>query len=283
MRRIWCVLFAVILACSLALVCSAEETEAYTYTASNGVSFTVPDGWSEFLKVDDPVDGRVQFVCDQNPMLTIVYVYGDLYRAEGAEHFDGKDPREFRSREELDNAVVGAKAMEELLNWEEQESSVAVYGGRVYYCKTELETSGETPIPITYMARVENGYLHMFAMSVEQDDPQLQHLQDMLSGASYSGMESLPNFSNEGVRNREQMYLLIVCLMIGLYSLPIIVYRYCIRRKPVPAKNAGRIVVIYGLCLFFPMCIVLSEIVSVVIAGSALVLWSCINYHMLTK
>jgi hypothetical protein len=66
----------------------------------------------------------------------------------------------------------------------------------------------------------------------------------------------------------------------AVYSLPIIIFRYMIRRKPVSPKWAKIITIIYGLVALFAMFILLA-LSGQGAPGGAIVLWSYINYRML--
>ena len=74
--------------------------------------------------------------------------------------------------------------------------------------------------------------------------------------------------------------LLIVSLIVTIviYSLPIIIYRYAIKKQPIPEKKAKKITIIYGIIAFIVMAVV-----SGGAPGAAIILWSTVNYKMLTK
>lgn len=70
-------------------------------------------------------------------------------------------------------------------------------------------------------------------------------------------------------------------LTVGIYSFPIIIYRYVIRRAPVEKKKAKWITIIYGICAGIVMTVILVSTGGKGINGTAIVLWSGINYRML--
>ena len=71
-------------------------------------------------------------------------------------------------------------------------------------------------------------------------------------------------------------------LTIALYSLPIIIYRYAIKRSPVEKKKAKKITIIYGIAAFTLMSVLLFVTNESVASGSPILIWSWINYKMLT-
>ncbi len=74
----------------------------------------------------------------------------------------------------------------------------------------------------------------------------------------------------------------LVCT-IGIYSLPIVVYRHAVKKKPIPPSNAKKIIVIYGICSFFFMSVLINILGGEGGAGGAIFLWSWINYGVLTE
>lgn len=75
--------------------------------------------------------------------------------------------------------------------------------------------------------------------------------------------------------------LLAIFITVVIYSLPIIIYRYAIRKSPVPRKKAKKITVIYAIVFFFLASILLFTTETGGASGFAIILWSFINYRML--
>ena len=76
--------------------------------------------------------------------------------------------------------------------------------------------------------------------------------------------------------------LLNLFFTILVYSFPIIIYRYAIKKSPVEKKKAKAITIIYGICAFIAMSFLISAINGKGAAGGAILLWSWVNYRMLT-
>ena len=76
--------------------------------------------------------------------------------------------------------------------------------------------------------------------------------------------------------------LLNLIATIVVYSLPIIIYRYAIRKEPMERKKAKRITIIYGICAFIVMSAATFVINGSGVAGGAIFLWSWVNYRVLT-
>lgn len=68
-----------------------------------------------------------------------------------------------------------------------------------------------------------------------------------------------------------------------LCSLPIIIYRYAIKKEPVEKKKARKITIIYGVCAFLVSVAIVSSSGTRASAGTAVVFWSFVNYFVLTR
>jgi len=75
------------------------------------------------------------------------------------------------------------------------------------------------------------------------------------------------------------LFSLVVTVVV--YSLPIIIYRYLIRKEPVEKKRAKIIVIIYGIISFIVMSALIFILNGSGVAGGAILLWSWINYKVL--
>ena len=76
--------------------------------------------------------------------------------------------------------------------------------------------------------------------------------------------------------------LLSVLLTVGIYSLPIIIYRYGILQHPVEKGKAKKITIIYGVIAFLVMTVIAVAVNGNGAAGGAIFLWSWVNYKILT-
>ena len=82
-------------------------------------------------------------------------------------------------------------------------------------------------------------------------------------------------------RLRPERIFVDLLITIAIYSLPIIIYRYAIRQRPVKRKTAKIITIVYGVVAFLVMSIIVYSISRSAISGSAIVFWSFVNYRML--
>ena len=72
-------------------------------------------------------------------------------------------------------------------------------------------------------------------------------------------------------------------LTVAFYSLPIIIYRYVIRKAPVENKKAKKITIIYAIAAYVLVLALNIYMDTGNAPGSAIILWSYLNYRMLTN
>lgn len=83
--------------------------------------------------------------------------------------------------------------------------------------------------------------------------------------------------ASEGV-----VFLLNLLLTFCIYTLPFIIIRFAIRKKPYSAAQAKRMVIIYGIAAWLAMSVVMYASGGSV-AGGGVLLWSFINYKVLVS
>ena len=71
-------------------------------------------------------------------------------------------------------------------------------------------------------------------------------------------------------------------LTIAVYSLPIVIYRYGIVKHAVEKKKAKRITIIYAIAAFIVMSVIVFAGTGRAASGGGIILWSWVNYKMLT-
>ena len=78
------------------------------------------------------------------------------------------------------------------------------------------------------------------------------------------------------------VFLLNLLLTFCIYTLPFIIIRFVIRKRPYMAAHAKRIVIIYGIAAWLAMSVVMYASGGSV-AGGGVLLWSFINYKVLVS
>ena len=83
--------------------------------------------------------------------------------------------------------------------------------------------------------------------------------------------------ASEGV-----VFLLNLLLTFCIYTLPFIIIRFVIRKRPYTAAQAKRIVIIYGVAVWLIMTVAMI-VTDGRVAGASVLLWSFINYKVLVS
>lgn len=74
--------------------------------------------------------------------------------------------------------------------------------------------------------------------------------------------------------------LLDLFITFDFYTLPLLIWRYVIKKQPVEKAKAQKITIIYGIAAWIVMSILL-YIIDGSVAGGSILLWSYINYRIL--
>jgi hypothetical protein len=70
-------------------------------------------------------------------------------------------------------------------------------------------------------------------------------------------------------------------ITIAIYSLPIMIYRYAIKKSPIEPKKAKKISIIYGIAAFIVMFALILIANGSATWGGGILLWSYVNYRVL--
>lgn len=105
-----------------------------------------------------------------------------------------------------------------------------------------------------------------------------------------SGQPSMPSVGAYSNRTNEldlgrkiENFFLNLLFTVVIYSLPITIYRYAIRKKPFGKVKAIIITIIYGIVSFSVTVVSMTMIsISGAFAGKAILFWAIINYKMLS-
>lgn len=164
--------------------------------------------------------------------------------------------------------------------------------------------------------RLENGYLYTFQFSGESDNPCYEDFKSLLESVKYPvATNDLTSHSEESTEsalsskygNAESLtevvgypepetttpapvsksgigsIFLSLLITIIIYSVPIIIYRYAIAKHPIEEARAKKLAIIYGIIAFIIMSILIFATSGSGVAGGAILLWSWVNYKILTS
>ena len=281
MKRITAFLVCALLCAALTVTAQASRV---CQDAETGVSFLLPGGWREVPVTveDDLVDRSFVYV---NDAAFLSFGVLDLWQT-----LSSTEPSFPWSRSQLCSDTLSERDADALFG--DTIPAKIVYNDRTYYSLeleqliapdgTVLGAGGKTMayLKYGYLIAVSYSYLHTAGNTREAD------LFSVLDSMDYSALDArTEQEQGENSPISSTMLDLLVSLLITvtIYSLPIAVYRYGIRRRYVEKKLARRITIFYGAGAFLLMSVILTVVFHNGVAGGAILLWSSINYRILTS
>lgn len=166
---------------AMAAVDPGEYTDLET-----GLSFTLPEGWSQGDMLPGHSILKAKFVSDQ-----AVIMYGNM---DGWSAMSDSE-RIGLERGDIDQSFLTAEDIADIYGLDASEVSTATYGGREYYVAS---TNLGSPMGVnlgeffegTVLLRVENGYLFQFYCDGKPTDPQFKDMEAILNSARYPGVDN---------------------------------------------------------------------------------------------
>ena len=278
------IFYGLIVVIALFLSASLTVFAGYKYTDTDtGVTFVVPDGWYKAALSQERQIIDVKYRNDNNA--TFMYGKVDIYSSLSEEE-KGK-----YSRSDIDNSLLSKEDVAAALGATDSKVSMVTYNGKEYF-KVSYNSYSELMgtnvyINMVALARVDNGYLFTFQFTGDEYSQDYRDFESLLNSVEYPFQESSAHKSSSSFFTEDNYVLVLVfslIMTIAVYSLPIIIYRFMIRRSPVEKKKAIIITIIYAFIGFFIMAIIkfaLGE--EGVTNGAAIALWSMINYFILVS
>lgn len=292
--------FVFCMALGLVFVLSLVALGVSTYRdAISGTSFTVPDGWTEQPLSQDREFIQVKFTPDDGGLATILFgsadIWGQLTEAE----------KNGLSRDEYNISLFTKDDMAYTLDVNVSDIKSVALGSANFYRVDLTSEDTSSGITINYTqsiyTTIQNGYFIQFQYVFSGNDSNRGVFEETVKNASIPNSVTSPSTpASPQVTNHSQTVnatekhsdtsfqfdlggiLLSLLITVLIYSVPIMIYRYGILKKPVERKKAKIITIAYAFVAFLVMAVILSAR-GMGAPGSAIVLWSYINYSMLTK
>jgi hypothetical protein len=259
---------------------SVPDTAAFTYKDKDtGAEFIVPANWTQDTLSKDRQFLDVKFTSNKEPGLSILYGSTDMWGEMSASEKKGY------SRADLNNEIFTVDEFAETMGVPKSNVSTVSYGNKEYYKYTTVMTSSSYGVNLeatmTCLMRIENGYAYTFQFSGDNKNAYYKDFESLLGSVKYPEIQGgtivngMPEFSAVNI-------LLSLLVTIIIYSVPIIIYRYGIARRPIEKGKAKKITIIYAVIAFIAMSVLIFVINGSGAAGGAILLWSWINYKVLT-
>ena len=271
-------------------------TPAFQYNdAETGVSFTVPANWSEEPFYEEKEFLEVKFI--RYPEEVICIMYGSMDAWSKMSDIE----KSLYTRSDINTSLFTKADMAEFLGVSEDDVDLITYSGDEYY-RTEITQSASSYGvdiygTLTYLIHIENGYMFFFQYgrdaSSEHSDEGYDDFESLMWSVRYKSSDSTAAASTG---NRDLLLnsvmdgnIIEIIIIIGidiiatifLYTLPIIIYRYAVRKLPVEKGKAIKITIIYGIAAFIFMSVLITLLNENGAAGGSIILWSFVNYRIL--
>jgi hypothetical protein len=256
-----------------------------------GTTFTIPAGFTQ--KPSEESDGGISVMLepDDGSIQTISYISKDVWGTMPAENKAGY------TKADVDNSVMTVADFAEMFNISETQVSVVTYNGASYFkcvMSTKEVVDTEIDVQVMQLYRFSNGYMFLFQFTGTTGSEHYSDFEALLNSVKYPKAETPPAIaaapvsppvSNDGPQAgyTAESFLVSLVLTVVVYSLPIMVYRFCIRKAPAERKAAKRISIIYGIFAFIVMGLIVYALGGSLSGGGAVVLWSYVNYRILVS
>ncbi len=315
MRRLRAVILAA--AWLLGLVCFAPAAFAADYyeDEESGVRFEIFEGWEQ-----GEVDQNNEYVKEifYKELHFISYTYGDMWSMIPEEErllYDRSDINNSTFSEQYILNIYGTDGEVSIVNFGDNE--YYVWKGMLTGSNVGMDVELDSIVAVrVYDARM----YHFMCQAFTLEDAYVDEFEQMLATTEYTKETASapivtipPAAVQETFAMPEETYLyqseeedyfadneysyssynsdlpsaggvlLSLILTVVVYSLPIIIYRYGIRKRPMERKAAIKLTVLYGIGALFVMTLLMSALGGSSGLGGAIILWSFINFNMLTR
>ena len=271
-----------------------EYSPSFVYTDSKtGAYFTVPENWVEtdFSKEREFLSAK--FTSNLENGLTILYGSHDLWN-----ELSDSEKRGY-TRSDFNNSQFSKQDIAEMLGKHSWEVSTVYYDGKEYY-EVENQSSQEMygatfSVKMTLLYRFENGYSYSFQTNAGKDSPYYKDFETLVSSTEYPAFGTNSSQTESGTQKtgvsivsrieNNWVLLLLINLLFTLiiHPVPIWIYRYAIRKKPVSPKVAKKIVIIDAAFVVLIMLVITSLTNGGHLSMLAILVWGRICYTSLTK
>ena len=274
-------------------IMSHAETQLNTYIDTNsGVTFTIPENWSETPMSETRKFIDVKFTHNDNPVFNIIYGSIDLW-----EQLPSSDKIGL-TRSDFDNSTFSKSELVQLLECDESDIEIVTYNNREYYkCINHVSQSIEginISLDITILLYIDNGWMYQYQFSGTENINYYNDFLSLINSVNYpvpqdtvqmASTENNEHYDSEN--NLSGMFLINILIgfiiTIIIYTVPIAIYRYAIRKRPMKESHAKILIIIYAVISFFIMFTIIYFLNGNAKIGGSIILWSYINYRILTS
>lgn len=267
------------------------ETKS-SYTDNKvGVTFTVPAGWREMELMKERKHIKTKY--GNKDGNTLLFGYTDVWSSTPESDKQGL------KKSDLNNDSLTKSEILEMYsaNIVKETNVEYVTINNIEYFRVTRQIKHEVngvEVNQTMVSHLllYNGILFEFSFGGTIDSTAYKQYDELLSSIKYenlstysSPVNSTKKMLNLPINSSDKSLVLAIVLSIiytiTVYALPIIVYRYLIKKAPIPQKKAKTITIIYGIIAFI-IVIYVGTLVNDPSPGGAVLFWSFVNYRILT-
>ncbi len=260
---------------------SSPPEPIYYHDDEAGVSFIVPDGWTEKGLFEDRE--YIQKKYTDSAGNTLLFGYSDLY---------AKLPKGY-SRSDVTNEMFSKADLENTYTLDGSHVTSVEYAtvnGIEYFCVSRDVSAVTNGIGVesNIMSYIlyYNGIMYEFSAGDAMDTDVHADFMAWMSTVRYDDIttgvlkESLDLPYNASDKLGAITVILSIVFTVVIYSAPILIYRYAVKKEPVSAAKARKITIIYGATALV-IVIIIGAMLGDPSPGGAVFLWSFINYRVL--
>ncbi len=241
--------------------------------SDTGAEFVIPENWAEavFNEEREILDAKFVPVYSETPIINYgsVDVWAQLPISE----------KVGLSRVDMDNNTLTVEELKDLLDSDIAEVTQVTYNGKTYF-KMELDYTYETAgaiinLDMTQLIYIKDGWMYLFQFVSTGNSDLYSDFESLVKSVIYPPDEM--TLFKGLVANT-----LALLIMGALCMIPIAIYRYIIRRKVLDDRTARKATIIYAACMIAVAIIPGITYGVLLVAIIAVVLFSFLNYVVLT-
>jgi len=266
---------------------SPKYLNSFAYSDSEAdISFNVPDNWEQEPLTAEREVVKAKFSSPDKAAL-IIYGSYDIWAQLSTSEKQGL------TRSSIDNSYVSIDDLAEIYSIPKTSIELETFAGNEFYLFPYSLSIDSTSVSLDSSSIqaicFNNGFMIQFQFYGEENGKNYDDFLALLSSATFPNV-GLATTSYSKTTNSQQSnfsldfgtIILNLVITIALYSLPIMVYRYAIRKQPCDKRTAKKITIIYAIVIF----IIVSFLYFLMNANqtasvSAVVVWSYVNYRIL--
>ena len=272
---------------------AAEGTTRYELD-DIGMSVSITNDYAIFTHDTDPNDPNLELIGLSKEDMTLLleesgccllalhnalsYTIGIVISEADEEGFSNYSDSELQELLDAQDALYSAGGYEIL------SSSVYKHSQTTFLQTYICNSNGDGRYHLNYLGCYNGQYINIGQSSFVGQIPdseklKLRNVIDSISFDSAPAGDSTGMYDSGGFS--VPMIILSIILTITIYSVPIIIYRFAVIKAPLEKKKARTITIVYGICAFLVMSVLLTLAGDGVAGSSPIVLWSYVNYRVL--